>query len=59
MIVAGIVINTLLMNLGVGGIIRDIVRLSVLLGLGMLLIGLVAVGDLLRNQEMLFENCAD
>lgn len=40
-IVAGIVINTLLMNLGVGGIIRDLVRLSVLVGLGMLLIGLV------------------
>ncbi len=40
-IVAGIVINTLLMNLGVGGIIRDLVRLSVFVGLGMLLIGLV------------------
>jgi hypothetical protein len=39
--IAGGAINAVLINLGVGGIPRELVRLSIIVGLGLLIFGLI------------------
>lgn len=41
--IIGLVLNTILMNLGVGGLLRELTRLTAIVGLILLIIGLFSL----------------